>query len=288
MPEDDASPDVREIFADIRRTLGISGLNLFYPALAEYPAFLELHWSLVKPLAGSRELRSCAERLRAECYTRVHNYFRVADLRGYVKQDGSDSDLPQLQAAVEFFHYKDPLLLLLFCLQMQALEGPAGRPGAPTPADVSQHRTAPAFIPEETAPAPIRRRYNEIRKVLGLPYVCPEFEAMARWPVFLDAYWQFLKGLIESPLYSDCRYALRTSAWNLAGELPGPLELTFDQLTQAGLSQDEIASVGRILELFVTSLSGNLLNVAVAHIAIEGGNQRGSTLEKASESERVA
>src|SRR5689334_5913134 len=54
--EEEADDATRRVFADIKRTLGLPFLKLFYPALAGYPGFLRLHWDAVRPLAGSREL----------------------------------------------------------------------------------------------------------------------------------------------------------------------------------------------------------------------------------------
>ncbi len=274
--EDQAQGSTAEIFDDIRRALGLANLHLYYPALAAYPAFLELHWKLLRGVVASQEFYACAERLRADSYTRTHNYFRIPPLFA------SDPRL-EITAAVDFFHYRDPLLLLLFCAQLQALEGPTGQPKkaeAAPPALPAAERLE--LVAEEAAPPLVRGIYQDIRRTFGYPYVCPEFQALGRWPEFLRAYWSMLKQqLVQSALYDESRYAVRATAWSLAAELPGPLELPLDQLSEAGLPQDEIASVGRILDLFVNSLSGSLLNIAAAKVALEGGNRPARAAEQA-------
>jgi len=275
VPEEAAEEGTAAIFAEVKRALGVPILRLFYPALAAYPPFLQMHWKLLGPVAGSRELRDQAERLRADVYTRAHNYLRIPDLCAPMSEMKlSEAARQELTAATEFFNSRDPLLLLLFSAQMQALEAPVGRNGPPTPVEApAPGEDPPLLVPEETAPVAIRRMYGEMRRVLDLPYVNCEYQALARWPDFLSLYWELLKSLRESPLYRECEYRVQETAWLLARELPGPLELPLEQLTEAGVEQNDIASLGRILELFIKNLSGLVLNLAIARIGLEGGNQ---------------
>ncbi len=289
VPEAAADDPTGRIFSEIKQALGLPLVRLFYPALAVYPQFLQLHWKMVKPVVASGEFFACADRLRADAYTRVHNYLRVPDLCvGLEPSRFSAGARQELTNAVELFHYKNPLLLLLFSAQVQALEGPVGeaKPDIRPPVH-PVYRDRPVVVEEENAAAPVRHRYEEIRRVLELPYVNSEYEAMARFPDFLHAYWELLKSLLQSPLYQECQYGVQESAWSLTRELPGPLELPVEQLLDAGMKQEDIASVARILELFVKNLSSLLMNVAIAKIALEGGNLTEPAEPKPS-SERVA
>ena len=55
------------------------------------------------------------------------------------------------------------------------------------------------------------------------------------------------------------------------------------------MKQEDIASVARILELFVKNLSGLVMNVAIAKIALEGGNSTAPLRSPdTSDTERVA
>jgi hypothetical protein len=274
VPEQESDAATRQVFTEIKQALGLPALQLYHPALAVYPTFLRLHWDLVRAIAGSRELFNAAERLRADAYTRTHNYFRIPDLSSHVQQPRPDGETTKVALVANFYHYKEPLLLLLFCYQMQAMEGPAGQAGTA----VTPHTAAmivdepPCTLDEHKAPAPLKKKYEDIKRALDLPFVNPEFCAFASWPHFLDSYWETLKKMINSPLYDECRYGVRSTAWTLAAQLPGPAELTMEQLAEAGMSAEEVSSVVRILELFVRNLSGQLLNVAAAKIALEGGN----------------
>jgi hypothetical protein len=267
-----ADEATRRIFSEIKRALGVPTLQLFYPALAVYPAFLQLHWEAVREIATSRELTSAADRVRADAYTRAHNYFQIPDLSAHarLKPDGPGD----LAAIADFYHCVEPLFLLLLCYQMQALEGSAGQTGASvTPQPPREPLPAPpGGVEEESAPAALKKKYEEIRRAMGVPFVNPEYCAFACWPEFLNAYWDALKQMMGSPVYDECRYGLRSTAWTLASKLPGPTELSLEQLTEAGMTTEDVGSIARILDLFVSNLSAQLLNIATAKIALEGGN----------------
>jgi len=267
-----ADEATRQIFSEIKKALGVPRLQLFYPALAVYPAFLRLHWDAVRPIGSSRELEDAAARLRAEAYTRVHNYFQIPDLSAHARlKPDSTGDVTSV---VDFYHCVEPLFLLLACYQMQALEGSVGQVAAAvTPRPDRRPLIPPSCAVDEESAAPaLKKKYEEIRRELGVPFVNPEYCAFACWPEFLNAYWYALRQMMGSPIYDECRYGLRSAAWALASTLPGPAELTLEQLTEAGMTAEDVASVARILELFVSNLSAQLLNIATAKIALEGGN----------------
>ena len=270
--ETEADEATRQIFSEIKRALGVPRLELFYPALAVYPAFLRLHWDTVRQIAWSQELETAADRLRADAYTRAHNYFQIPDLSAHarMKPDGPGD----LAAVADFYDGVEPLLLTLACYQMQTLEGSAGQPGASvTPHPPREPLPAPSCAVEETsAPPALKKKYEEIRRTLGVPFVNPEYCAFACWPEFLNAYWDALRQMMGSPIYDECCYGLRSTAWTLASKLPGPAELSLEQLTDAGMTAEDVSSIARILELFVSNLSAQLLNIATAKIALEGGN----------------
>ncbi len=269
--EEQADDSARQVFCEIKQALGLPVLRVFFPALAVYPQFLQLHWRMLRPMVSSAEFFACADRLRADADTRAHNYLRIPDLCSRL-QDFGPAAGQQLVAALDLFHYSNPLLLLMFAAQVQALEGPVGEGSATAAASHPIFADAPLFVEEESAPVEARRRYEEMRRVLELPYINAEYEAMARFPGFLQHYWELLKGLQQSPVYQESQYGIRETAWNLVRELPGPLELSIDRLLEAGIKPEDVASLARILDLFVKNLSGLAMNVAIAKIAVEGGN----------------
>jgi hypothetical protein len=275
VPEGDASGRTLEIYQDIKSSLGIPHVNVIFQAYGAHPRFLELMWKLLKPAVETRDFFSCADRLRAEAYTRAHNYFSIPDLCDRVREIHFSSGAQhELTDAVELFHYNNPLLLLIAALLLQAFEdGPQQQRSADKGASHPVFTQKLVKITEEAAPAPTRKIYEELKRTLGVNFINTDYQAFARWPDFLNMYWSALKPLVSSPLYGESSHALRESAVGLASELPNAPQLSVERMQEIGLGDSEISGAIRITEDFLELLSGLVLNVAFAKIALEGGNQ---------------
>lgn len=274
--EEQAEGRTAEIFREIKQALGVPHVNVIFQAYAVYPEFLERFWQAARPIVQTREFFALADRIGAEAYTSMHNYFVIPSLREDIADRAlNPEDQRELIEAAELFHYNNPPLLLLAAAQLQAFETRVGRPERSThPADHPVFSQKPALVEEEQAPAAVRRIYEDIRRAFGLPMVNTDYRAFARWPQFLEAYWRVLKNIVQSPIYQESEQGIRESAWNLARELPGTLELSASRLIDEGMSDDQVSDVFRITELFVRALSGLALNIAVAKIGLEGGTRR--------------
>jgi hypothetical protein len=272
--EQEAAGATAEIYFDIQHKLGLPFVPLVFQIFAAYPKFLELHWEAMRPVVSTEEFFGLANRVRADGYTRAHSYFRIPDLCHRVEDLRFSSGARQeLTATTDLLHYQDALLLLMMAAQLEAFDHQVGRetdgtPAAPrTPAG-----ERPVFLDEDHAPAPVRIVFEDLKRTLDLPFVLPDHRALARWPDFLTAYWQALKPIVQSPIYSECQWAVRDTAWETSHELPVALRTTCEQLTDAGMSDDDVATCVKITELFVRHLSGMVLNMAAAKIGLEGGN----------------
>jgi hypothetical protein len=283
LPESEAQGRVREIYAELKQALGVPFVSGLIRAYGAYPQFLEMFWDVVQPVLASRQFFTLADRLRADAYTRAHNYFEIADLGApLVAMKFSEGARAELTSAVDLFHYEAPVMLLLATAQLQAFEGRLGqdRNIEPAPAPVPLD-TPPLVIPEETAPAPIRKIYDDMKRTLGLPFINLPYLAFARWPDFLAAYWQVLRPVVESPVYHETQYGIRDTAWAFAREFPRTIDLTQERLEESGIPETAVTALARTTEVFAKMLSGLVLNLAVAKIAVEGGNRPAAAVPKA-------
>ncbi len=274
--EREAQGRTAEIYQEIRAALGVPHVSLIFQAYAAYPPFLEMHWTRLQPLVATREFFALADRLRADAYTRMHNYFDIPDLTARMEalrlSTGARQEVNEL---VELFQYANPLLLLIESAQLQGFEGAVGAPGAGTaPAEHPVFETPPIRVSEEVAGTHVRKLFDEIKHTLDVPIVGTTFRALARWPDFLAVYWEVLRGIVRSPMYQECMHGIRESAWNLVRELPGTFELTVDQLADAGMPDEDVASVVRITDTFVKDLTAMLLHIVMAKIGLEGGTRK--------------
>ncbi|MBI2677154.1 MAG: hypothetical protein HYX28_00050 [Candidatus Koribacter versatilis] len=272
--EQEATGSTASLYQEIRQSLGLPYVPVPFQIFAAIPRFLELHWASMRPLVATEEFFALAGRIRADGYTSAHNYFRVPDLCHRVEDlRFSTGARRELTDTVDTLHHANPLVLLLMAAQLQAFDRTVGRPNvATTPAPPLPQRERPTFIDEDHAPTPTRKLYDDIKRTTGLPIVTTGYLAMARWPDFLAAYWRVLKPILESPLYRESASAVSDTAWQLTRELPGEIKLTCDDLTDAGMTDEDVGACVRITELFVKHLGGMVLNVATAKISLEGGN----------------
>src|SRR5579871_3589538 len=139
--EGEAQGRTSEIYQEIKQALGLPHVNVMFQAFAAYPAFLELHWRALKPVVETGNFFVLAERLRADAYTRTHNYFSIPDFEAELAPSQALSARHDLRQVVDLFHYNNSLLLLMASAQLQALESNAGgyRPSTPARHPVYQH-----------------------------------------------------------------------------------------------------------------------------------------------------
>jgi hypothetical protein len=287
--ESDAAGRTLEIYQEIKSALGVPHVNLIFQAYGAHPHFLELAWKSLQPAIETREFFLCADRIRGEAYTAVHNYFSVPDLCSSIREvHFSAGAQHELTDAVELFHYNNPLLLLIAAVQLQAFEeGPSQHRIGPPGADHPVFTSKPIQIPEEAASAPIRKVYDDIKRTLGVNTINTDYKAFARWPDFLSLYWNSLKPIVSSPLYGENKHALMESALALATDLPNAPQLTVEQMQEAGLGAEDISAAIHITEDFLDVLSGLILNIAVAKIGLEGGNRPAISVPKDKRSEQL-
>jgi len=184
----------------------------------------------------------------------------------------------ELTSTIETLHHADALVLLLMTAQLEAFDHRLGK-AVNNMVTGSEHAAnarprfseRPCFIEEASAPNPMRKLYEDIKRTTASAWVSSDYLAMARWPDFLAAYWQVVKPIIESPVYSMCTSGIREDACEMTRELPVTLSLTCEQLTDAGMADEDVGACVRITEVFVKSLSETLVNVAAAKIGLEGG-----------------
>lgn len=268
--EDEAQGRVREIYDDVKRTLGLPHVNTVFQAFAAYPGFLELFWTTLKPAVATRKFFSLAGRLRADAHPRIHDYFQVPDLSEQMDQlKFSEGARQELEQVVDLYFHTYPLVLVAVTATALALEGPIGQ-DEESPLAEPPRFEKPVLVEEENAPPVTKRLYEEMRKQSGAPLLDHCYRAFGRWPDFLGAYWQALEPITESTLYRECMFGLAQAAETLARELPRRIELSTERMQKAGLEEDDIAAAGRLTGLFQESLTAVVLNVAVARVGLEG------------------
>lgn len=276
VPEAQATGHLAEIYGEIKQAFGVPLVSRLFQAYAVHPKFLELLWKQLGPSLKTDQFFSCAARLRAQAYTEAHNRFTVPNLRAAMSEANlSSAACDELTHTIALFHYADAVQLLVSAAVMQAFENPVGQSDVADvhPTNRPTFHERPIIIDEESTTKPeICAIYDDIKQTLGFSFVNIDYLAFARFPAFLKAYWNALKQIVASPLYTRAQYEMSDTAFSMMRELPGKLDLTIAALEENDMDADAITEVVHLTEIFVRNQSGLVLNVAVAKIGLEGGN----------------
>jgi hypothetical protein len=266
----------------MEESFGVPIMRLPLSALAVSPRYLPVLWKTLKPVVETGDFFYAAQRLQADAYTRMFNYFRIPDL--YAGAAGDSTQVRgELTDFVELFQARSALFLLFFSLQAQALDGSVGR--SRIPAEVPARPLFPQIHWEEEEweneeePLAIegrRPQLKEMRRDLEFALVnpkYPEYMVLGRWPSFFSSYRDCLKTAMASPLYADWQHSVRSLAWHLVQELPGPVELSVEHLRHAGVQERDLGALAHVSDAVMQNLSGLLLNLVVARIGLEQGSR---------------
>jgi hypothetical protein len=253
---------------EMESILGVPCMLLPFSALKPWPKLLPVLCKDLKPAVDTGEFFHSAQRLQADAYTRMFNYFFIPDLHARAEEDGSARELADL---VDLFQSRAALYALFFVLAGRSLEGPVGQsrsaapvPGRPLFPQIHWRETSVSKIPQNEAVG--------AQNITAPAFPNPEYAALHRWPGFFASYCNSLQSLLEFPLYTDWQLSTRTLAHRLVEELPVPAELAEQRLCPGGLSEQELGSAIDGIDSLVENLVRLLLNMAVARIGLEKGS----------------
>lgn len=267
--ESDANESIGEVYNDIKSTLSVPQVPLFFQMCAARGPFLRQFWETAKPVVSTRAFMTAAQRLRADAYTRMHNYFeipKVSDSLGLAPP-------AELAATLELFQYQDGALLLLLSLAAEAFDNPVGQPFTSREKCSPQSFSyAPMLVEEEAVARDTRKVLDEVRREYGLGVAPMELRALVAWPAFLNQHWQLWKQMTESPILAACKHQLMAHSIELAHELPGPVELLSASLREDGMNEEEVSSIVRVTNNWNRASAMLLLETSMARISVEGGN----------------
>jgi hypothetical protein len=267
--ESEANGSIAEVYSDIKSTLSLPQVPLFFQMCAACGPFLPQFWEAAKPVVHTRAFVTAAQRLRADAYTRMHNYFEIPAASGSFGLAAPT----EVAATLELFLYQDGALLLLLSLAVEAFDNSIGQRLASREESSPQpFGFAPMLVEKESADPGTRKILDEIRRQYGLGVVPVEFRALAAWPAFLNQHRQLWNRIAESPLFSAFEHQLLLHSIELAHALPGPVELSSASLRQNGMNEEEFASIVRFTNNWNRSSAMLLLQIATAKISAEGGN----------------
>lgn len=292
VPEHRADGALKGVYEDTKAVLGVPWMGVVAMAFAHYPTFYRTLWSGIRDVMGEGEVAGLCRDLRRLAQDRVGE-LGPRPIAGELAAMGyGPREIDEIRSVVEIFSAGNQPYLLMASLARRLLEaGDPSEPAAPAatagPADAGVPNPAPA--PPETgvravaarlvlmephhADAPTRAVYEDLKSVLGLPFVNTDYRALARWPSYFALAWSRLGPVagtarheaIATALHEHC--LARVDAAPLAGRIRS---VDLVKAAEADAPAGEVVSVVRLFQWLLPGLVTN-----VAFLRAELGPGRG-------------
>lgn len=227
-----AEGSVAEVYADIRRVLGVPLVTLVYRILASRPGRLEAIWAELGPNLASDVVRGGAPALGAPA-DRAVAALRVAPV------DGVELDREAAAATLRSFGHVNAVTLVGLSALLEGVDGeaaPAPAPPAPETHPDGLPMADLAALPESTLR--LLERMSEPIAGAGRPLVIPSlFRHFAHDERALAAIWDALEPFARDPVFDEATAAIRDGARALAAELPYAVTRVTDPETRTILER---------------------------------------------------
>lgn len=199
--EAEATGHIAELYDDIRRTLGMSFVNLVWRHLASIPGGLDWTWTTMKPLFANGAVYAEADALRAAPKLPPVPRFSTAALRSV----GIEADHETMIRATLFGYDRgNPLNTVAFCAVLARLCGQTPPPCPPVHPPSPPTAAPPVLSPLhfDQMPSHVAELVRSVNLIgargqgLALQVSLPR--NLARWPAMLVLYYAALQPLHDS------------------------------------------------------------------------------------------
>ncbi len=274
LPEYLAEGRVKERYEDMKAVFQVPWMGVVTMAYAHYPGFYDALWTGLRPLCASRPFVEAFQDLRAFTEDAVTALNPPPIARRLTELGYAPREIANIRDMNEVFSHGNFPYLIVASIARRLLEG-AGMSGARA-APVFEGRHAPeAGVPfllmeAHHADAPTRALYDDIKTILGLPFVNTDYRAFARWPSYFHRAWVDLKKVVSGAQYEEIVQAVHARAAAAARTLPNPGGLTSAALREAAEADATLQEVLAMCRLFQWLLPGLVTNVAYFRHQLRG------------------
>lgn len=257
-------------YDDMKQVLQVPWMGVVTMAFSHYPNFFETLWSGARPLCVSAPfIDVCAQNRR----------FAEAEIKSFAPRPLAASlsglgyaprEIADIRTMIEVFSHGNQPYLMLATLARTLLEGGemAGsvEPGS-APPHTGRHGIdfdVPFFLMEAHHADPETvARYEDLKTVLGLPFVNTDYRALARWPSYWNVAWADLRQtVVLSEHDALCEALHHKCVAQVQHGLPNPAALVGADLRQAAERDGAAEEILEVCRLFQYLLSGLVVNVA--------------------------
>jgi len=280
LPEYAVSGERARWYEDLKRALQVPWMGVVTMTYAHYPAFFAELWRGLEPLVTSRPFVEACAANRSHIEEAVGALSPAPIGKRLAALGYAPRELDSIRTMIEIFsHGNQPYALIATVVRVLLEGGEMGGPVAPAPPYRGRH--APAangpFVLMEAHPADPATQacYDDIRRVLGLPFVNTDYRALARWPSYWRAAWSELREVAGSAAHEAiCANYHARCLTQAARKLPNPGGLDGPRLRRAASIDASLEELVAVARLFQWLLPGLITNIAYLRAQIVTGAER--------------
>lgn len=265
------TPEVKGILADIQDAMGIAWPPANWRAYAMYPGVMRLFWERLKPMTATEAFLRDALRITELAYRDVSRWYTPGRRVRLSLEDAS-----RVEWELDSFEYGNPQVLIQQVVLTRVMQGlSSGRKGKVGPRHLPSRYRWPEIqlVDEQNAPGEVPVLYQEIRRVLGLPLVNSDYQALAKWPGFLKQVWEDVARWRTRSHYGRLERELADMGNVAAQRLSPPVMIARTELLDALGDESELENLRQMVQMFTQLLPGLIINDALSRIAVVGGRQ---------------
>ena len=203
---DEATGVVSRLYKDTRQVLRVPFVNFIFRALANYEDFLVPEWDRLRTWARTVRFEREADTIRSAALLDPMPVLAEADWAAL-------GALDRIRRFTDSIHYVLPKLLLLATAMHEQLCEP--QPGSTGDAGSSMDDVLPLGVaadtlgitmvdPKQADPA-LRDLFHRIKACHRHPGIATYYRSLGQWPAFLEAIWDRIEPLVDTPAYDACR-----------------------------------------------------------------------------------
>lgn len=121
IPEEEAEKELDGISHEIKQVFRVSGVNLNFRTWATYPKFFPVLWESIGPVAETRLFEESSDQIQALAARLAE---KLPRLDAATSVGLGDSQIFQIQAALDLYHYINPKLLIISSVVEYACQHP--------------------------------------------------------------------------------------------------------------------------------------------------------------------
>jgi hypothetical protein len=126
-------------------------------------------------------------------------------------------------------------------------------------------------VTEAEAPKRVKTIYEDIMQTMDVPIINTDYQALARWPDYLEMGWSELTLIVRSEPYRILRGKMDVYTTTMVKRFPYAIQADRQDLQARGISSREIDQITNLIRQFQAMFPGLILNITALKLAMEKG-----------------